>query len=525
MRKYFFISLPVLYTTVYLMGLFHPIFFGWYVILVPLTIIGLKDVMQKKHIILRNYPVIGHFRYLLEEIRPEIQQYFIEQYEDGKPFSREQRSTVYQRAKGEVDSAPFGTQLDLYKIGAEWLEHSIMVAPEIKHEPRVKIGGDKCTKPYEASHLNISAMSYGSLSPNAVESLNKGAAQGGFYHNTGEGGLSPYHLKYNADVVWQIGTGYFGCRNQDGSFNLDLFAERAVHPNVKMIELKISQGAKPGHGGILPAKKVTPEIAQIRLVPLNKDVISPPSHSAFKNPIEMLQLIDKMREKSGGKPVGFKMCVGKKQDFFAICKAMLELNIFPDFITIDGAEGGTGAAPKEFSNFIGTPLNEGLSFVHNTLSGLGIREKIKIICSGKVIDAFSLITKISLGADLCNSARGMMFAVGCIQALRCNTNNCPAGVATQNPELYELLDIESKSERVTRFHKETIHQVLHLLSAGGFTSFSEINKKYVVKRVSQWETKTYADLYPDWGYRSLLENKAPQEIQKMWQEASASKFA
>ena len=463
MRKEFLLSIIPILLSVFLLGHFlSSNFYYLYIFIVPIISIGLYDVTQKKHTILRNYPVLGHFRYMLEAIRPEIQQYFIERFNDGTPFSREQRSIVYQRSKGDLDTAPFGTEHDLYRSGAEWLEHSLNVVDNHQGFPRVKIGNEKCTQPYFASQLNISAMSYGSLSKTAIEALNLGAKLGGFFHNTGEGAISPYHQKHGGDLCWQIGTGYFGCRTLEGNFDDALFAEKAQMEQVKLIELKLSQGAKPGHGGILPASKVNAEVAKIRHVEIGKDVLSPPTHRAFSTPKGLIEFVQKLRELSGGKPVGFKLCIGKKIEFFAICKAMIELDTYPDFITVDGSEGGTGAAPREFTNFLGTPLNDGLNFVHNTLVGCGIRDKIKVIASGKVIDSFGMVTKFALGADMCNSARGMMFSIGCIQALRCNSNDCPAGVATQNPKLYSLLDVESKGQRVANFHKKTMEELGHL---------------------------------------------------------------
>src|SRR5690606_34727084 len=399
--------------------------------------LGYYDIFQKRHTIMRNYPVLGRLRYVLEELRPKMYQYFIESDIDGRPFNRVDRSTVYQRAKAVRDTIPFGTQLDVYAEGYEWISHSI--APKafdsLNHDPRVVIGNKDCKQPYSASILNISAMSFGALSAAAVEALNAGAKIGNFAHNTGEGGLSDYHLKHGCDLIWQIGTAYFGCRDEEGNFNPELYAEKSQHPHVKMIELKISQGAKPGHGGILPASKNSEEIARIRHVKPHTKVASPPYHSAFNTPLEMIQFIQKLREYSGGKPVGFKLCIGHKAAFISICKAMIHLDIYPDFITVDGGEGGTGAAPQEFSNYIGAPMIDGLAFVHNILMGLDIRKHIKIIAAGKVTSAFHIARAMALGADTCNSARAMMMAGGCIQALLRDTNRCPTGNASQDPRL------------------------------------------------------------------------------------------
>lgn len=526
MRIPFLWSIVPIHASIYALAFyFSPYWYLLYVLTVPLTLLGLHDVFfKRRHTILRNYPIIGHFRYLLEEIRPEIQQYFIERFDDGKPFSREQRSVVYQRAKGDLDTIAFGTQYDVYKSGAEWLEHSLNVISESKIEDRIVVGNEQCKKPYSSSRLNISAMSYGSLSKTAVMALNKGAKEGNFYHNTGEGGVSPYHKKYQADLVWQIGTGYFGCRNEDGTFNSEMFKKTASQDQVKMIEVKLSQGAKPGHGGMLPGSKVNEEVAQIRAVPVGQDVNSPPKHNAFDCPEGLLKFIANLRELSGGKPVGFKMCIGKFEEVIAIFKAMIKLDIYPDFITVDGSEGGTGAAPREFTNFLGTPLNDGLNFVNNALIALGIRDKVKIIASGKVVDAFGMMIKFSLGADIINSARGMMFALGCIQALRCNSNNCPAGVATQDKSLYKLLDVESKAERVTNFHKNTIKEFRHLASAAGFEKLSDLSLEHIKRRTGPGEILSYSDIYPSMGLNSLLEGKGIPRYQKMWDEAVTNKW-
>lgn len=525
MRKLFLLSIFPILLIIGAGGYFvNETWYYAYFMAVPIIMLGIRDIVQKKHVILRNYPILGHARYLLEEIRPEIQQYFIETFDNGKPFSREQRSIVYQRAKGDVDTAAFGTQHDVYEVGKEWLLHSLKTTPELHEEPKLLVGGSDCKKPYLCSRFNISAMSYGSLSKNAIMSLNKGAAIGGFYHNTGEGGISPYHLKNGGDLVWQIGTGYFGCRNTDGTFSASMFEERSQLENVKMIEIKLSQGAKPGHGGMLPGSKVTEEIASIRAVEPFKDVNSPATHSHFNTPMGLLEFVKELRDLSGGKPVGFKLCIGKRREFYAICKAMIESQIFPDFITVDGSEGGTGAAPREFTNHIGSPLADGLNFVHNTLIGCGIRDKIKIIASGKIIDGFSIITKLALGADICNSARGMMFAIGCIQALRCNTNNCPAGVATQDPSLYKLLDVESKAERVARFHKETIKQTLHMITATGIGDMGHIQKNHIIRRVDVGKCLSYQELYPEMKPMDLIEGRTEEYVNARWKRASAHTF-
>lgn len=501
-----------------------PVLLWSLVVFAPLMILGTIDILQKKQTIRRNFPLIGHMRYLLESIRPEINQYFVESNSDGVPFSREQRSIVYQRGKKELDTLPFGTQKNVNAVGYEWLTHSLAPTHVRYEDLRVIIGGKSCSEPYSASIFNVSAMSYGALSKNAILALNGGAKIGNFYHNTGEGGLSPYHLEPGGDVVWQIGTGYFGCRAKNGSFNEELFAQRARLPNVKMIELKLSQGAKPSHGGILPAAKVTKEIAEIRGVSLGKDVISPPAHTTFSTPIGLLEFIQKLRELSGGKPVGFKLCVGKRREILAIGKAMVETGILPDFITVDGAEGGTGAAPVEFSDSVGYPLREGLVLVHNVLVGFNLRKQIRLICSGRSVTGFDLVTKFALGADICNSARAMMMALGCIQALRCNSNQCPTGVATQNPSLVQGLDVSDKKNRVANYHRETVKSVAELLGAIGLRSSQDVRPWHVQRRTGLAETKHYGEIYEFLFEGDLLKRKVPETFERALKAAISSSF-
>lgn len=494
-----------------------------FVIFGPIILIGYYDMLQKKHSIRRNFPVIGNFRYMLEKVRPEIMQYFVETDVDGRPFNRLERSLIYQRSKKGNDTAPFGTQKDVYAEGYEWLDHSIYPVNqhEIGHDPRVKIGGPDCKQPYSASLYNVSAMSFGSLSNRAVLALNGGAKQGGFYHNTGEGGVSPYHKKNGGDLVWQVGTGYFGCRNNDGTFSDELFAAEAGNSQVKMIEIKLSQGAKPGHGGILPAIKNTEEIAAIRKVQPNTTVFSPPSHTAFSNSEEMLLFVQKLRQLSGGKPIGIKLCIGRKVEFINICKAMLKTGIKPDFVTIDGGEGGTGAAPIEFSNSIGMPLRDGLAFARDVLDGFDLKKDIKIIASGKIVTSFHVARAIALGADLCNSARAMMMALGCIQALQCNVNTCPVGVATQDKSLIKGLDVDSKAVRVASFHKDTIHNLVELIGAAGIDKPHRITRTMINRRINMDKVLRFDQIYPPVpigsflneatipaGYRALLERVA-----------------
>lgn len=524
MRKYFLIAAAVLLIAIPVLAVLWPKGLWAYVVIGPLLLLGLRDVTQRRRAVLRNFPIIGHGRYLLEMIRPEINQYFIESETDGKPFSRDLRSLIYQRAKGEMDTLPFGTQSDVYQVGYEWIPHSLTARRASPNMPRVWIGSGSCAQPYEASLLNISAMSYGALSRNAVLAMSRGAKAGGFAHNTGEGGISPFHKEGGADLIWQIGTGYFGCRNSDGGFDRELFQQRAKQDQVKMIEIKLSQGAKPGHGGILPAAKVTPEIAEIRAVPLGADVLSPPAHSSFSSPIEMLEFIEELRELSGGKPIGFKLCVGSRAEFVAICKAMVETGKHPDFITVDGAEGGTGAAPLEFSNSVGMPLREGLAFVHNALTGYRLRPKIRLIAAGKIVTGFHVARVLALGADLCYSARGMMMAAGCIQARRCHSNDCPVGVATQDPELIAGLDVEDKWRRVERFHHETIHSFLELLGAAGLSHPENLKPRHIMRRISSTEVKSYAEIFDFIEPGSLLFDPVPETYEEDCARARSDSF-
>ncbi len=489
-----------------ILGYFFPWTWWLLVLILPLIIMGLIDVTQKKHAIMRNYPIVGRLRYFMEDIRPKIYQYFVESDIDGSPVNRVDRSTIYQRAKRELNSQPFGTQFNVYAEGYEWMAHSIQprAFEKMNKDPRVLIGGSDCTQPYSASILNVSAMSYGSLSSNAVEALNGGAKLGNFAHNTGEGGISEHHLNQGGDIIWQIGTGYFGCRTAEGNFDEKLFSEKCATPQIRMIELKISQGAKPGHGGILPASKNTPEIAAIRHVKPHTTVASPPYHTAFGTPRQMMQFVARMRQLSGGKPVGFKLCIGQKREFHAICKAMLETGHYPDFITVDGGEGGTGAAPPEFSNSVGMPLMDALAFVHDTLTGYNIRNKVKVIASGKILTGFHILRAMALGADACNSARAMMMALGCIQALVCNTNKCPTGVATQDKWLMAGLVVDDKKHRVSNYHQDTIESAIELAAAAGLETPHQITRGHISRRVFMNQVKTFEEIYPSTSTGSLL---------------------
>jgi len=495
------------------------ILFGW------LTIQGFRDAHQTRRSVLRNYPVIGHVRFLLEFIRPEIRQYFLEGDNEAAPFSRTQRSLVYQRAKGDPDKRPFGTQLDTGMSGYEWINHSLAPTTIPSADFRITIGADRA-KPYSASVFNISAMSFGALSANAILSLNAGAQRGGFAHDTGEGSISVHHKQNGGDLIWEIGSGYFGCRNVDGSFSPEKFEINAREPQVKLIEIKLSQGAKPGHGGVLPGAKVTAEIAAARGVQLGEDCISPSSHSAFSTPVELLQFVQRLRELSGDKPVGFKLCIGHPWEWFAIAKAMVKTGITPDFIVVDGAEGGTGAAPLEFTDHVGAPLQEGLLLVHNTLVGLNLRDKIRIGCAGKIVSAFDMARVMALGADWCNAARGFMFALGCIQAQACHTGHCPTGVTTQDRHRQQALVVGDKSERVFRFHEQTLEALRELLQAAGVNHPEELTAAHIVHRISRHEVRLLANLLPFVKPGALLGGELPGNVfQVYWPIASADSFA
>lgn len=523
MRRQWYLGFGVVLLTFLLVfAMLHDI--RWFfVFTTPLIILGIYDLVQKKHSIVRNFPILGHIRYVLEFFRPEIQQYFIASDEEERPFNREIRSIIYQRAKNVRDTVPFGTERDLDRVGYTWVLHSMAPKSVADIEQRIVVGGPDCKKPYNASRLNISAMSFGSLSGNALMALNKGAQLGGFAHNTGEGGLSPYHLQ-GGDLIFQLGTAYFGCRTDDGLFDDEEFKVVASHDEVKMIEIKLSQGAKPSHGGILPAVKLTEEIAKVRKVPMGKDVLSPMCHSAFHTPRELLFFIKKLRELSDGKPIGFKLCIGRKDEFFGICKAMLETNILPDFITVDGAEGGTGAAPLEFTNHVGEPLEAGLVFVHNALVGTNLRDKIRIICSGKIATGFDMVEKVALGADMCNSARGMMMAVGCVQSKQCNANTCPTGVATQSKRLQFGLNVDDKKYKVANFHKNTKKSFLEMVGAMGLTNPSELRPYHLMRRVSAESVKPLSEVYEPLKPGELLGSTLPESYELYWKLAKADSF-
>jgi glutamate synthase domain-containing protein 2 len=501
----------------------------WAVLIIAalLTVVGIIDLLQTRHAVRRNYPILAHFRYFFESIRPELRQYFFEDDAVARPFSRDQRSIVYQRAKQEIDKRPFGTQLDVYENGYEWINHSIMPAKVQPHDFRLIIGGPYCTQPYDASVFNISAMSFGALSANAVRALNHGAKLGRFAHDTGEGSISQYHREHGGDLIWEIGSGYFGCRNPDGTFSETQFTRNAQDPQVKMIELKLSQGAKPGHGGVLPGAKVTPEIAAARGVPVGQDCISPAAHSAFATPMEMMAFIAKLRTLSGGKPVGFKLAIGHPWEFFAIVKAMLASDITPDFIVVDGSEGGTGAAPVEFTDHMGVPLQEALLLVHNALVGTQLRDKIKIGAAGKIVTAFDIARTLALGADWCNSARGFMFALGCIQAQQCHTGQCPTGVTSQDPARQRALVVPDKAQRVLHFHTNTLKALAELVAAAGLTHPGQFRPQHVVRRISSSEIRLFSNLFPFLEPGALLHSSEHlhQVFRLYWPMANAHSFA
>ncbi len=527
MRNLFIIfSVAVLAIIAVIAYFWPPILFAL-ILVGPLVILGIMDLLQNKHTIRKNFPLIGRGRYLMEALRPAVYQYFIENDIDGRPFSRIDRSVIYQRSKNVRDTVPFGTQLNVYGEGYEWVNHSIAALDhhDLNADPRIMIGGPDCTQPYSASILNISAMSYGSLSANAIMALNGGAQIGKFAHNTGEGGVSHYHLEHKGDIIFQVGTGYFGAREPGGhTFSAKAFKANAILPEVKMIELKLSQGAKPGHGGILPAKKNTPEIAKIRGVEPGTTVNSPPKHTAFDTPIEMLKFIAELRTLSGGKPTGFKLCLGQKSEFIALCLAMKETKIYPDFIAIDGGEGGTGAAPVEFSNSVGWPMRDGLAFAYDALVGFDLKQHITIIASGKVATSFDMFRAMALGADVCYAARAFMMSLGCIQSLECNRNICPTGIATQRPELMKGLIVGDKKARVANYHHETIEAFIELLAATGLEKPEDITRAHINRNESQTLIRRYDESYPYIEKGCLLNGNYPKGWETIMKEASANTF-
>jgi glutamate synthase domain-containing protein 2 len=493
-------------------------------VVLGLVVVGVRDLVQTQHAILRNYPITAHLRFILEAIRPEMRQYFFEDEKTGTPFPRDKRALVYQRAKLQLDKRPFGTVYEVYADGFEWMNHSMAPAPVEEGPLRVTIGGADCAHPYSASVFNISAMSFGALSPNAIRALNKGAREGDFAHDTGEGGFSPYHQEFGGDIIWELGSGYFGARNLDGTFSPEKFTQVARQAQIKMIEVKLSQGAKPGHGGVLPAAKVSPEISLTRGVPMGQDCVSPARHTAFSTPLQLMDFLVELRRLSGGKPVGFKLCVGHEWEFLAVCKAMLKSGIYPDFIVVDGKEGGTGAAPLEFADHIGKPLREGLSFVHNALVGIGARDRIRVGASGKIVDGFDIIRAMALGADWCNSARGFMFALGCIQSQSCHTDRCPTGVATQNASRQRALVVPDKATRVANFHKATLQSLAELTAAAGLSHPGQFSRAHISRRISPSEVVSFADLYPALAPGELLGGAHDGRYAQAWRMADPESF-
>lgn len=490
----------------------------------PLAALGVWDLVQKDHSILRNYPIIGHIRFLLESVRPELRQYLIEDERDQIPFSREQRSLVYQRAKDVLDKQPFGTLKDVNAPGYGWIAHSLNPVEPTDHDFRVWIGGTACKQPYRASVLNISGTSFGAVSGNAVEAFNKGAAIGRFAHNTGEGSISPYHRKHGGDLIWQVATGYFGCRTPTGKFDPEAFKRQAAIPQVKMIEIKLSQGAKPGQGGVLPKAKISAEIAATRGVSRDQDCVSPAAHSEFKTPVGLMDFIVRLRDLSGGKPIGLKLAVGHPYEFMAIVKAMIQTGVSPDFIVVDGGEGGTGAAPVELMNHVGAPLNEGLSLVHDTLIGAGVRDRVRLGASGKIISAYDLTRVFALGADYVMSARGFMFSVGCIQARSCHTNNCPTGVATQDQSRQKALNVEDKAQRVANFHRNTLKNFAGVLGAAGLEHPSQVKPMHLRMRQQTGVVLRGDDAFMHMDRGALLTGDVEGEMGREWRRAQADSF-
>ncbi|RTR07008.1 FMN-binding glutamate synthase family protein [Halomonas nitroreducens] len=526
MQHWFFHFVVVSLALNALMALVWPTGLWSLVVVGPLILMGLHDWWQTEHSIRRNFPLFARGRWCMEALRPYVRQYFIESDTDATPISRMFRSIVYQRAKDTLDSVPYGTRVDTYRDGYEWIGHSIAAidAEAVDQDMRVAVGGADCRHPYRASILNVSAMSFGALSGNAILALNRGAREGGFAHNTGEGGISPYHLEHGGDLVWQIGTGYFGCRRADGGFCAETFREAASHASVRMIELKLSQGAKPGHGGILPAEKNTAEIALSRGVEPGIEVRSPAAHSAFATPREMMHFIARLRELADGKPVGFKLAIGHRVEFLALCKAMLETGILPDFITVDGGEGGTGAAPLEFANSLGMPLREAVAFVDDCLTGFDLRQEIRVIAAGKVFTGFHIVKNLALGADMCNSARGMMLALGCVHSLTCHSNRCPTGVTTQDPRLYRGLVVSDKAPRVAQYHAKTLHAAAEIIGAAGLRHSRELRRHHLFRRINQQAVCQYDQIFPRLPPGSLLGDQVPARFQRDLAQASADHF-
>ena len=524
-RNILLISGLVLTTVALLLAAERPATLWLLVLSLPITIVAVFDLVQLQHSLRRNYPASARMRWFFEWLRPFVRSYLVESDLDGRPFSHDERALVYARAKGEISSHPFGTELDVYARDYKWLAHSIAPSRNAEGCTRVNVGTEQCSRPYQAARLNISAMSFGALGANAIEALNLGAKIGGFYHDTGEGGLSEYHLKHGGDLVWEIGSGYFGCRNRQGHFDPEAFQDNTQRDQVVMIEIKLSQGAKPGLGGLLPAAKVTREIAEVRNVQAGRDCTSPPYHTAFSTPIELVQFAAKLRELSGGKPVGLKLCIGYPHELFAVVKAMLETEIFVDFLVIDGAEGGTGSAPIELSDRVGMPLREGLILARNALVGANLKSKIRLAAAGKVNSGAAIAMNAALGADWCNAARAFMFSLGCVQSLRCHTDTCPTGVATQSPARQRGLVVPEKAERVARFQKATLDALHDIVVACGLNSPDEFTPDSFRQRISPMEMRSMDEVFHFMEPGELLDGPRDDRLARWWAAADPTSFA
>jgi glutamate synthase domain-containing protein 2 len=520
----FALCIAIAFVSLIFWAVFGSIYFWIFAAATGLSILGAYDLIQTKHNLMRNYPITGRLRWVFEGIRPQIRQYFIESNIDGTPFSHNQRSLVYERAKNLHTEEPFGTERDVYAAGYEYLLHSVAPKRPAEEPFRVTVGGPGCKRPYSMALLNVSAMSFGALSANAIRALNLGAKLGGFAHDTGEGGLASYHLENGGDLVWEIGSGYFGCRTPDGRFDPEIFRDKVNVDSVKCVSVKLSQGAKPGLGGVMPAVKVTPEIAEIRGVPVGVKCVSPAYHTAFSTPRELIEFVAKLRDLADGRPTGFKLCIGHGSEFLGICKAMIELEVYPDFIIVDGGEGGTGAAPLEFEDHVGVPLTEGLAFAHNALVGCNLRDKIKIGCSGKIVSGFAMAQRLAIGADYCNAARAMMFALGCVQSLKCQTNRCPTGVATQDPRRSRAIVVPTKAERVYQFQKQTVEAFNQFIAAMGLNDPSELTPSMLVRRVDERRVLPYDEFMTFLKPGELLDGTDEPRYRKFWEEASANTF-
>ena len=493
------------------------IFFG-------IFLFGVYEHQQKGSGIRANFPILAQARFFFESFRPELRQYFWEDDDDEVPYSRNQRDMVYQRARGELAARPLGTIKDVYEEDYDWLNHSLR--PIDIHQPDFLTTVGIGEAAYDISLLNISGTSFGALSPPAIQALNTGASLGRFAHNTGEGSLSKYHQAGGGDLIWQISTGYFGCRDEKGNFDPELFKSKASLPQVKMIEIKLSQGAKPGHGGMLLGGKVTDEIAETRRIPVGEDCISPAFHSMFSTPTELLDFAEQLRCDSGGKPVGIKLCIGHPWEFIAIVKAMVTEKRFVDFVTVDGSEGGTGAAPAEFTDHLGCPLADALVFVDNCLIGAGIRDRVKVAASGKIVSAYDIVRHCALGADWINMARPFMFALGCIQARDCASGRCPTGIATMDPGRYRVVDVAQKAQRVANFHHNTLKVVGEMIGAAGISHPVHLTRRHIVRRLSSSEIRLADQIFPHVEPGALFTGEPIEDprLDVYWNKVSGDSF-